>query len=434
MKRFLIGTGVLIPTMMIVVGAFATIRHYPSNLSSISSALSFGGVNSWGPMERALKWMLLHPGKDVYQELFFTQKIKYQYPVTSLLFIDWIPNSVARPEQLLNQINLSIFFICAALMAALTVRLGDLEGLAGIERNNSNRLLLAGVGAIATLCFYPLIRGVQLGQIQVELTALFIGACYSLSFGRIGTSGFLIGLMALVKPQFSLFLAWGMLRRDWRFCVGFLVPVALGFLLTGSLYGFGWPLGYLDVLAYIGHHGETFYPNQSVNGILNRLLHNGNNLEWSGNEFAPYNAIVHVGTLISFVILVGVGLAYGLRFGLAQSKNAVTSMVVAGICFTAASPIAWEHHYGVLLPAFGLIFVSLLSGPTAERSYRIPAFIILFVSFLLSANMLAFMFNRTANTILNLSQGYLFFAALAALIMAIVVGPVGRPDAHARQP
>jgi hypothetical protein len=47
-----------------------------------------------------------------------------------------------------------------------------------------------------------------------------------------------------------------------------------------------------------------------MNGLLDRLLFNGNNLIWDGAAFASYNPIVYAGTLLSFVAFVGFSLLF----------------------------------------------------------------------------------------------------------------------------
>ena len=197
-------------------------------------------------------------------------------------------------------------------MALLSIRIAELAVIKTIKEDARNRFLLAALGAIATICFYPLIQAVRLGQIQVELTAFFIAACYAFASGKRGTAGFLVGMATLIKPQFSLFLLWGLMRRDWRFCIGWLAPTVIGFTVAVAKYGINWPSQYLDVLRYIGQHGESYYPNQSINGLLIRLLRNGNNEYWE-KSFPPFHPVVDAGTLLSFILFTGVGLLYGLR-------------------------------------------------------------------------------------------------------------------------
>ena len=107
---------------------------------------------------------------------------------------------------------------------------------------------------------------------------------------------------------------------------------------------------YLRVLSYIGRRGETFYANQSINGALNRLLFNGSSLEWQYHEFAPPHPLVYAGTLAAFVILVAAALKRP-----ARGAGGVVDLSIAALATTLTAPLAWEHHYGILLPIYAAV-------------------------------------------------------------------------------
>ena len=70
---------------------------------------------------------------------------------------------------------------------------------------------------------------------------------------------------------------------------------------------------------------------------------------------------------------------------------------------TVASPIAWEHHYGVLLPVFAVVLVSALRSRA-----RLPWLI---VSYVLASNYFIAT-QLLAPTFWNFMQSYLLFATL----------------------
>ncbi len=77
-----------------------------------------------------------------------------------------------------------------------------------------------------------------------------------------------------------------------------------------------------------------------------------------------------------------------------------------------ASPIAWEHHYGILLPIFALFAPLCL----AQRPFgRCSGWYLLSAFFLTSQRL--DLTNRLADTHLNILQSYLFFGALLMLGM-----------------
>jgi len=76
-----------------------------------------------------------------------------------------------------------------------------------------------------------------------------------------------------------------------------------------------------------------------------------------------------------------------------------------------ASPVAWNHHYGILLPGFGLCMILFLS-----RNYSSRYWLGLGALFFLCENSLA-MTNWLAETRYNVVQSYLFIGALGLLAL-----------------
>jgi alpha-1,2-mannosyltransferase len=77
-----------------------------------------------------------------------------------------------------------------------------------------------------------------------------------------------------------------------------------------------------------------------------------------------------------------------------------------GLSTTLASPIAWEHHYGILLP----IFFALLPSILRDR-HQLTLWM---ASYVLASNFLP-VTQLFAGSILNVLQSYLLAAVLAVL-------------------
>src|SRR5262249_56311478 len=120
--------------------------------------------------------------------------------------------------------------------------------------------------------FYPVAKAFTLGQIQVWMNALFALGMLAWASRRKFLSGVLIGLIALIKPHYGLLLVWAALRRETRFAAACALTIAAGMAASVAVYGLANHLDYLRVLSFLSQHGETYYPNQSVNGILNRFM------------------------------------------------------------------------------------------------------------------------------------------------------------------
>ena len=398
-----------------ILGVFLAVGaifiHAPlSNIRTAYHAL-FGERDSWYPMLTAADWLEAHPGEDIYQQIFFVSHIKFQYPLTALLFLHNMEMpTVEQSLRLLNLGNLVFAALCAIGMALLTVTLADQLGVRGADRRL--RWHLVAVSVVATACFLPLLRGLALGQVQVVIDALFVLACCAHARGFSGAAGALIGLCVLIKPQMGFFVAWAVLHRVWPFLLGWMAVVATGLLASVIRFGPSWPIDFIKVLTYIDVHGEAFAPNQSVNGMVNRLLGNGDAAHWNEHGFAPFDLLVYASTQIATVVFIWVGLAFGLRT--AHVRGSLCAMIVAGICFTAASPVVWDHHWGVLLPAFAFCFIALLSR-NAKAGWAGP-WALLAVAYFLTANDLPPL-DQLAGTWLSPLSSYILVGGLGVTIL-----------------
>jgi len=272
---------------------------------------------------------------------------------------------------------------------------------------------------LAGLCFYPMTRGYLLGQIQVILNMLFAIALYCWLRDQEATAGALIGLMTLVKPQYAVILLWFLLRKRYNAFVAALSVAVFGLGISLMLFGWQEHLRYLDVLAYIAKTGESFYANLSVNGVMNRWLFNGPNLEWDAHAYAPYHSVVYAATLVSSILIIGTAL------WLNRSTFATGSAVdLAGITVaaTVASPVAWDHHYGVLFPIFAILAAELSDSRMA---------VTLGIAYALVANSWSPMNLLARTPVLNLLQSVALFGVVLtfALCYRRVTAPGGIPIA-----
>lgn len=421
---------VLLALMFVVLttGLLGLALHrggHASNLTDIQNLFVLENpdlipVDSWDPMIAALDWLHDRPGENVYEGVFFQQRIKFQYPVTSLLPLEAMQAFGVLNLAAFERINLLFVLATAAGMAILMLELAAWLRLPGVRDDRLTQVMLGGFGFAATLCFYPVLKAFSLGQVQVWLNAAFVFACIALLRDRRMLCGALLGASTLMKPQMSLFLAWTVLRGGWRMAAGWAAVVVPGVAVATLLYGFAPMIDYLDVLLFIGRHGESYHVNQTVNGLVNRLLHNGNNLDWSAEAFAPYHPVVHAATQLSGLAFFGFGLLWRRRD---RGTDRIVAFVVAGVCFTIGSPVAWVHHYGILLPAFALSFLILLE-PGARRPAG--ALALLAVAYFLAGNLLFWPVNALADTPLNILQSYLFFATLT--LLGLTVALAGRHD------
>ena len=366
-----------------------------------------GWADSWDPMIAALDWLQTpHEGK-LYQAIFFEQQIKFQYPPTSLLPLAAM-RAVGVPlsPDLLNVVGWAWIVVTALAMAGFAVVLAERSGIAG-KGDMLTRAAVGGMAIVATLTFYPIMLAYTIGQVQTWINALFIFACLAFVLERRGLAGALIGAICLLKPQFGLFVIWGVLRRDWPLLLGWVVVFVPASVLSLALFGVANNLDYLSVLQFLSSHGENYFHNQSVNGLLNRALFLGDSLVVPP-VFPPYQPLVYYGTLLtSFALVVG---ALFLR-DRDDDKGGLLDFMTAALTFTIASPIAWEYHYGILPPILAALLFALALQP---RQARPMLWLGLALAYLFTGNFLPIT-NELAESHLNFLQSYLLFAGLLTL-------------------
>lgn len=385
-------------------------------------------ADSWKPMSLARDYMRSGVAAPVYSELLIRQHVKFQYPPSALLLLNPLDSVRATPEQELLWLRWAGLFFVAATVAAVAAILGREMPPASSTGDALARLVLA---AGAALTFYPLVKGYTLGQVQVWLNALLAASLWCWMSNRRLVAGFFLGVPCLVKPQYGLLCLWMLWQREWRTAAVCAVTVTAGLALSIGEYGLANHVDYLNGLSYLARHGEAFYPNQSFNGLMNRLWSledpvRYNNLEWREHSFPPYNPSVYATTLATSAFLV---VACFLR---RRREVGAVDVCIVLLTATLASPIAWEHHYGILLPIYAVLLPALLRQPAPATKL-----VVLGATYVLTSNLFLFA-NLLATTPCNVAQSYLFFGAIAVLVLLYGVrnrsGELARPVSAGSEP
>lgn len=395
-----------------------------------------GSDDSWGAMAIALEHVRSGDPSPIYRSVFFDRNVKFQYPPSSLFALMGM-QAVAPPERVrttdqdiyawptLNDAMALFFLALTAAAAATLLELRLRQDWGWRDRPTQVGLRTAMVFGLA-LTFYPLVKAFSLGQIQVWINGLFAVAILCWATGRKTTSGVLTGMICLIKPHYALFVLWALLRKEWRFAFA---CVATGFAgLVASIAVFGWTnhFDYLPVLSHLAERGETYYPNHSINGLLNRLMSIAQpelyrNLDWGDGSFPPFNRWVYWPTTISSAALLLIAI---LRRNRERDPDRMIDFCTMAVSCTVASPIAWEHHYGVLFPVFAVLLVSVLRSP-ARLGWLI-------VSYALASNYFIAT-QLLAPTSWNVVQSYLLVAT-GILLVLLHLRPPTRATLHAGLP
>ena len=417
-----------LPAAMEVAGPPVGILHFIDH-----------AINSWKPMKLALRISHSADKDRLYEAVGdfqlsgaqgtngplseFADSRKFQYPLTSLLPLELLDSIGLGTIPDLNALNLILFVGNILLILNLANRCFIASiGNAVAPRSGTNypdRVLLSVVTLAAAITYYPNFMSLVYGNIQLWIDFLLTAAFVAWLSRRFFLVGILIALATAIKPQLGALLIWAVLWKQWSFCAGFLcaaIPVGLTSLVHFGLHN---NLAYLDLLSFLSQHGERFYLNESINGIVHRLIENGSPHALAGDieGYAPYRPIVYTATLIA-----------GAMFGLLALLPAIlrrgetpriTDFALASICFTIGSPIVWPYHYGILLPASVVALKGVLEEPASPGKSRVA--ITLGLSWVLCASYMPF-FRLIYQTPWNLVSNPQFFGAVLLLLVLFRCG------------
>jgi len=380
-----------------IVGIFHLL-HHPSPGSMVQLLGAFWhvrqGTDSWLPMLGSLAYFHAHPEVPIYSVKLYDTLI---YSLVSLL-------PLALLEKLGLNGNAMLRFLAWSSWLAVWA-MGGISALLAkkLLSRREAKLSLASIAAIflGALFFYPLIKGVGLGQAQTFLSLLFGLLIYLWSTGRERSSGVVVAALAMVKPQFVLVLIWMAVRRRWNAFWSGMIFAALMFGVAVAVFGLHNNLDYIPVLASLSHKAQSHYANQSLFGTLNRMVFNGENLGYHPYVYSPYIPWIYYTTVLSSLAMFALALFY--PWG--GFKGSTADLAVIGITSVAASPMAWEHHYGIVFPIFAWLWFSYGCWQQ-HRPWLLGLSYFLCSTFLTPTKLLA------SIPVLNILQSYLYFGAL----------------------
>ncbi len=397
-RRLLVFVLVSLLLANIVQWAVCRVLHLGNPGSMVPDLRAFFHVrqwtDSWLPMMKSLDYFKAHPTLPIYDAKLYDTLI---YSLASELPLVAMRKIGMSDAAMLRALAIGSWLAVWG-VAAVSIAMGR-----WLLRRRGEKLTWPAVVAVvlATLGCYPLIKGYSLGNAQTFLSFGFAVMLLLWTTGRERWAGVVAALMTAVKPQFILLLVWMLVRKRWGAVWAF---VACGVvLIAASVAVFGWHnnLDYLGVLAGLSHKAQSHYANQSMFGTINRMIFNGENIGYTPYVYTPYIPWVYRVTVATSLVLVGLVLVYpwmGLR-------GSTADLAAMGIVSVAASPMAWEHHYGIVVGIAAWAWFAHACW-MKKRPWVLGVAVFLCLNFLPAFNYLA---DRRG---WNVLQSYLYFGAL----------------------
>ncbi|HZC42947.1 MAG TPA: hypothetical protein VE195_02170, partial [Acidobacteriaceae bacterium] len=132
------------------------------------------------------------------------------------------------------------------------------------------------------------------------------------------------------------------------FTTSLVITFLAGVFLSAAIFGWHNSVEYIQVLRYLGQRGDSMFWNQSLNGLLHRLMHVGSPVT-SFYGYPPFNRTIYLGTVLSSAAMVLFALVVPV---LRQMTHTTADFLIYAMACTMASPIVWQHHYGVFFLVF----------------------------------------------------------------------------------
>ena len=294
-------------------------------------------TDSWLPMMQSVDYFRAHPELPIYDAPLYDTLI---YSLASIVPL-WLLKGMGMGDETMLRMLAATSWLALVGVAALALLLG--RSLLAKRHTRLGWPSVLAVCAAVVFC-YPLLKGYSLGNAQTFLSFGFTAMLLLWTKGKERAGGATAALLAFVKPQYVLLLVWMAVRRKWNAAAAFFATSLLLLGLSTLIFGWSNNLDYLRVLAGLSHKAQSHYANQSMFGTLNRVIGNGENISYTPLLYTPYIRWVYLATVATAVVLVG-GV---LLFPWGKLRGSTGDLAAMGLVSVAASPMAWEHHYGIV--------------------------------------------------------------------------------------
>ena len=261
-----------------------------------------------------------------------------------------VPLDVVRPVA--AAFTFVVGFACVAILVAsitgrVRARVGDLV-----------IVVLITAGAFALI---PWGQTAGLGQINLMLMFLLLVDTLILEPRRSALTGIAAGIAAAVKLTPGIFVLYFAVMGRWRAALTALASAAIVTLLAAAVAPEESVRYFTQLMwdgARVGH--ADHYQNQSISGVLARLVPTTPSLVWA----------------VSALAVVAFALVRARRAFMSGAR--VSAVTLVGIAGLLASPMSWMHHAVWVIPAL-MLFGAELTSRRSLRTRRVGTAAVMFV-------------------------------------------------------
>jgi hypothetical protein len=366
-------------------------------------------TDSWTPMLGSVNIFRAHPELPIYQAKLYDTLI---YPLTSILPLQWMKQAGMTDAAVFH------WLMIASWIAVVAVVIVQVRIAARILHPANISWRAATATAIAAFFFMPITLAFSLGQAQIFLDLFFSLLVLFWITRRERAAGVTMALLTVVKPQFGLLLVWSALRRRWNALISACITLGIGAAVSIAVFGLRNNLDYISVLAGLSRKAQSHYANQSMFGLLNRAIFNGENISYHPYVYPPFVPWVYHVTLLTTAVLILLALVWPMLKN--KSAGGMADLGAIGVVCVIATPMAWEHHYGIMLPIFVWLWFAAYRTGVGRVLWLATAWVLI-ADFLSPLNFLANI------PVANILQSYMYFGALL-LLGLLLRGAAAQPQ------
>jgi Glycosyltransferase family 87 len=257
-------------------------------------------------------------------------------------------------------------------------------------------------------------------NMNAVLLALLAAATWQLTIGSAILAGVLIGVATALKAFPALLILWLLARRLWTALASAVATAVVLTVLPAVVYG---PAGLHDLLRTFWRLGNSGWPsrgnNQSLVAAIDRFtsgLAIGDGVRVAAD--APQTVLLYVVCALALVLMLAAVLVTT-RHTSASISSEIAAVTTLAILL---SPIAWDHYWTLLFPAFLILYDSQdprLLGRAGGYAFWTAA---LLTTALSPVTLGAYGFNRAREMSVDTCAGLIVYAAMLMLCRRI-----GRP-------
>jgi alpha-1,2-mannosyltransferase len=243
---------------------------------------------------------------------------------------------------------------CLAAGVALTIRWWNaVRARAGLEQ----RPWLALAGAPLAALLLPLLTNFEHQNLNALLLALLAAATWQLSGGSMVVAGVLVGAATALKAFPALLIVYLLARRNWTAAVAAIVTAGALSVAPLPVYGVD---GFADLARTFLRLSTSGWPvrgnNQSLIAAIDRYTADG--LGDAGGVRQMADTPIATGLFIVVALLLGAALAWSVVRRPAAANTVAVEITAVTVIAVLLSPIAWDHYWTLLLPAYLVVYDS----------------------------------------------------------------------------